>query len=40
MNGWIFAFTGLLSVIIAIGTVGYQALRAALTNPVLILRAD
>ena len=40
MNWWIFALTGLLSVIIAIGTVGYQALRAALTNPVLILRTD
>jgi len=40
LNWWIFALTGLLSVIIAIGTVGYQAVRAALTNPVLILRAD
>jgi putative ABC transport system permease protein len=40
MNWWIFALTGLLSVIIAIGTVGYQAVRAALTNPVVILRTD
>jgi len=40
MNWWIFALTGLLSVIIAIGSVGYQAVRAALTNPVLILRTD
>jgi putative ABC transport system permease protein len=40
MNWWIFALTGLLSVLIALGTVGYQALRAALTNPVLILRTE
>jgi putative ABC transport system permease protein len=40
MNWWIFAVTGLLSIIIAIGTVGYQAFRAALINPVLILRTD
>ncbi|HEY4111915.1 ABC transporter permease [Puia sp.] len=40
MNWWIFALTGVLSVIIAIGSVGYQAVRAALTNPVLILRTD
>ncbi|GGB02896.1 ABC transporter permease [Puia dinghuensis] len=40
MNWWIFALTGLLSILIAIGTVGYQAVRAALTNPVLVLRTD
>ena len=40
MNWWIFAFTGLLSVVIALGTVGYQAVRAALVNPVLVLRTD
>jgi ABC-type antimicrobial peptide transport system permease subunit len=40
MHWGIFAFTGLLSVVIAIGTVGYQALRAALTNPVRILRSS
>jgi ABC-type antimicrobial peptide transport system permease subunit len=40
MHWSIFAFTGLLSIFIAIGTVGYQALRAALTNPVRILRTD
>jgi ABC-type antimicrobial peptide transport system permease subunit len=40
MNWWIFALTGLLSVIIAIGTVGYQAVRAALVSPVLILRSE
>jgi ABC-type antimicrobial peptide transport system permease subunit len=40
MNWWIFALTGLLSFVIAIGTVGYQAVRTALTNPVLVLRGD
>jgi ABC-type antimicrobial peptide transport system permease subunit len=40
MEWWVFAFTGLLSVLIAISTVGYQAVRAALISPVLILRSE
>jgi len=40
LSWWIFAVTGLLSVVIAAGTVGYQAVQAALTNPVRVLRAD
>jgi len=40
LSWWIFALTGLLSVIIAAGTVGVQAVQAALTNPVRVLRTD
>lgn len=40
INGWIFVVTGLLSMLIAIATVSYQAVKAALTNPVKSLRAE
>lgn len=36
----IFALAGLLSVVIALGTVSYQAIRAALTSPVNSLRSE
>ena len=35
---WVFALGGLLVLIIALLTVGYHALRAALSNPVEALR--
>jgi putative ABC transport system permease protein len=37
---WIFAAAGLLSIVIALLTVGYQALKAALANPVKSLRSE
>ena len=37
---WIFALAGVLSALIALGTVGYQSVRAALVNPVKSLRSD
>jgi putative ABC transport system permease protein len=37
---WIFAGAGLLSVLIAAVTVSYQAIRAALVNPVESLRTE
>jgi putative ABC transport system permease protein len=40
LNWWIFPLTGLLSLFIAAGTVGFQAIRAALRNPALVLRTD
>jgi ABC-type antimicrobial peptide transport system permease subunit len=40
LSWWIFALTGAISVIIAAGTVGFQAVQAALTNPVRVLRTD
>jgi ABC-type antimicrobial peptide transport system permease subunit len=39
--GWeIFAWSGLLAVLIAVGTVSYQSVRAAIANPVKSLRAE
>ncbi|HYK57213.1 MAG TPA: ABC transporter permease, partial [Flavisolibacter sp.] len=37
---WVFALAGILSVLIAIVTVSYQAIRAALANPVKNLRTE
>ena len=37
---WVFAIAGLVSVLIAIGTVSYQALKAAMANPVKSLKAE
>ena len=31
---WVFAAAGLLAIVIALGTIGYQAIKAALMNPV------
>ena len=39
--GWtVFVVTGVLSLGIAIATVSYQAIKAALSNPVVSLRAE
>ena len=40
INGWIFAFASLLTLLIALITVSFQAFRAAGANPVKSLRAD
>lgn len=37
---WVFALAGILSIVIALLTVGYQAVRAALSNPVKNLRTE
>ncbi len=37
---WVFALAGLVSVLIALATVSYQAIRAALANPVKSLRTE
>lgn len=37
---WVFALAGLLSILIAIITVSYQAIRAAVANPVKSLRSE
>jgi ABC-type antimicrobial peptide transport system permease subunit len=40
ISWWIFAVTGLISIVIAVTTVGYQAVKAALSNPVKSLRSE
>ena len=40
INGWVFAVAGLLAVIIALGTVSAQAIKAAVANPVKALRNE
>jgi putative ABC transport system permease protein len=40
INGWIFLITGLLAIAIALLTVGFQAIKAAIANPVKSLRTE
>ena len=40
MAWWVFAMAGILSVLIALVTVSYQAIRAAVANPVKSLRTE
>ncbi len=40
ISWWVFAATGLLAVVIALGTISFQALKAALANPVDSLRDE
>jgi putative ABC transport system permease protein len=40
MHWWVFALSGIISVLIALCTVGFQAIKAATANPVKSLRND
>jgi putative ABC transport system permease protein len=40
ISGWTFLISGLLAVLIALATVSYQAIKAAVANPVKSLRTD
>ncbi|WP_317169535.1 ABC transporter permease [Mucilaginibacter humi] len=40
INWWVFALAGILSIVIALITVSYQSVKAALANPVRSLRSE
>jgi putative ABC transport system permease protein len=40
ISWWIFAVAGLIALVIALLTVSFQAIKAALTNPVKSLRSE
>ena len=40
ISGWVFLITGLIAVIIALLTVSFQAIKAAIANPVKSLRTE
>jgi len=40
ISWWIFAIAGILASVIALGTISFQAIRAALSNPVKSLRSE
>ena len=40
ISWWVFAITGLVSLLIALLTVSFQAIKAAISNPVKSLRTE
>ena len=40
INGWIFLLTGIIALLIALVTVSFQAIKAAVANPVKSLRSE
>jgi putative ABC transport system permease protein len=40
IHWWLFALTGALALMIAIATIGYQAVRAGISNPAAALRSE
>jgi putative ABC transport system permease protein len=40
ISGWVFAIAGVLSILIALLTVSFQAIKAAVANPVKSLRSE
>jgi ABC-type antimicrobial peptide transport system permease subunit len=40
ISGWVFVGAGVAAVLIALATISFQAIRAALTNPVKSLRTE
>ncbi|QJD97125.1 FtsX-like permease family protein [Mucilaginibacter robiniae] len=40
ISWWMFALSGLIAMVIALGTIGFQAVKAAVLNPVKSLRSE
>jgi putative ABC transport system permease protein len=40
ISWWMFVFAGLTAVVVALATVSFQAIKAALANPVKSLRSE
>jgi putative ABC transport system permease protein len=40
ISWWIYALAGIIAILIALFTVSFQALKAAMTNPVTSLRTE
>jgi putative ABC transport system permease protein len=40
INWWVFLISGILAIVIALATVSFQAIKAALSNPVRSLRSE
>jgi putative ABC transport system permease protein len=40
ISWWVYAIAGVLALIIALGTISFQAIKAALANPVKSLRTE
>jgi putative ABC transport system permease protein len=40
ISWWVFAVSGVFAVLIALGTISFQAIRAAMANPVKSLRTE
>jgi putative ABC transport system permease protein len=40
MGWWIFIISGLIAILIALFTISFQAIRAAVSNPVKSLRTE
>jgi putative ABC transport system permease protein len=40
LEWWVFVLAGLIAIVIAVMTISYQAIKAALTNPVKNLRTE
>jgi putative ABC transport system permease protein len=40
INGWIFLISGCLAVFVALATISFQAIKAAVANPIEALRTE